>query len=1851
MAEDYTYEIGEIISGEIEYPPQWVRDYIYANQDANLTAWGGTDVSFTVSSATESYGQGTYKLSANLVRESTVAAVGLSTDRNFAMTNLFNNEYNEWYHNTSYYTGWQTAPSSLTNPNFSIDLTPTLTITSDIPVVTIEFPEALQITKYQLWGANTNGTYAEHYLFGYDEGTGVYDLLNHSTDTLNNTSQTYNVNSAGKVYKKYAFTPSQPVYTQYITPELRFFGYVVRTTPSSLTFTDDILTIENSIDTNDTDPVSFVLPVGYEMSNLNVTNFSGTGTVSYTLSTDGATDITGTFTATGDNLLAGNPLVPGADTTYTLTLTADATITYTIVGTKSVDSGIITYGTPDWSTLSKTTIRPDVPIASARFGSSIAISGNYAIVGAFIDNKAYIFEKTGLGGWSQVSVLESSYSVNQFGYSVAIDGDYAIVGASTSAGPGVSPGYTYGSAHIFKRDGSGAWNEEVMLQPTDKLSSNTSYLRFGWSVAIDGDYVAIGAPINNFYSTSSGSAFGSAHVYKRDGAGDWNSFDDLVPFNSDFTDRTSGNTSFGMTIALQGDELFVGSGGTTNQGGSAVRIFKLNSAGDAFEPSQFISPEPDVGDGFSKYGLAVSGDYMIVGAVLDDYNNNSFIDTGAAYIYLRNDSGVWNEQKHLYGQDPVASDYFGWSVAIHGDFAMVGAKWKNSPSVGAAFVYERNGTNWTQIQYILGTGDQFGYSVAMDGDSWLVGEIYEDSGGVVYNYGPNIPIILNPTPLTFTDDILTIENSIDANDTDPVSFVLPVGYEMSNLNVTNFSGTGTVSYTLSTDGATDITGTFTATGDNLLAGNPLAPGADATYTLTLTADAAITYTIVGTKTVDYGILFISYDWSNLSEEIISADTPVHDARFGNTIDKSGNYMISSAPQKDSNKGAAYIFERNASGAWSQVQYLQPASLTSDAKFGGGLAIDGNYAVFGSTSMNSVYVYELENGVWTEKQTIVADTSWNTNSSFGINMSMNGDFFVVGSRSSSNIGGSQGSAHIYKRDGSGTWNEFGMVIPFKGSSGNWSDETTTGQLFGIRTKIQGDDLYVGAYGSGQVFVFKMNSGNTAFEPQQIITTSTANIDGYGMLDADGDHLIVGAFGGNDESAFIYERDSYGVWGNEVQILDHIPNTSDQFGYSVSISGTRAVVAGYGTSSNEGAAYIYEKQSGGGWTKIHDITPPSGSTGYVGVSTFIDHEYFMVGAYLGDTDGVAGGVVYSYKAFGSDEGIYLPTPLTFTDDILTIENSISQNDTDPVSFVLPAGYEMSNLNVTNFSGTGTVTYTLSTDGATDITGTFSASGTNLLSGNPILVIAADTTYILTLTADASITYTIMGTRLYTMSSSEYSISQLITAGYTQQQLLDGNFWIADDTANRFFPIYDDGLLDVSGGNMIVRDNFIMGTGNIDLSNVLIKQPSTFDADISVTNRLFVTGDVSMGTVGLNVAGDITIDGNLSVESYKDNSISPSAVKSDADGSITESNMTAIMNDSSYDKLQMNGDVSLNSTISTPGYSVTFETVANTVPDTTSSPSDAITLNTSNSKIITNSRQQYVGPGNHARIDNTGRLVGLVNSTGTISLSTNYGDNFTSIGSNGIGIAISADGTYICKVETTTGIHISTDEGSTWTNTYTNFSGISFLSYTGGDSGSSPILYVADVCISGNGQYICVIIAQNTNVLFSNDFGATWSSKFNVGPNAMYNSRMSISGQYICIHASYNGGQIWVSNDYGVTFLQNSSAPTGCWGMSMSSSGQYIYVKSNYCSKDYGVTWGSHSSSLRWGGWTGDKRFEGYAHSVWGPNGDIQVLMNMWSPRLFISVDGGATYNIGSTQIATSIGQADSYFGGTNRKVFSV
>ncbi|MBN4065968.1 FG-GAP repeat protein, partial [Candidatus Amoebophilus asiaticus] len=160
----------------------------------------------------------------------------------------------------------------------------------------------------------------------------------------------------------------------------------------------------------------------------------------------------------------------------------------------------------NWSEVQKITAS-DRGVADY-FGISLCISGDYAIVGAFWEDEdtsgantignagsAYIFERDGTGNWNQVQKIVASdrASWDQFGHRVSISGNYAMVGANLEdedASGADSLGQA-GSAYIFERDGSGNWNQVQKITASDREAND----RFGYSVSISGNYASVGAYI------------------------------------------------------------------------------------------------------------------------------------------------------------------------------------------------------------------------------------------------------------------------------------------------------------------------------------------------------------------------------------------------------------------------------------------------------------------------------------------------------------------------------------------------------------------------------------------------------------------------------------------------------------------------------------------------------------------------------------------------------------------------------------------------------------------------------------------------------------------------------------------------------------------------------------------------------------------------------------------------------------------------------------------------------------------------------------------------------------------------------------------------------------------------------------------------------------------------------------------------------------------------------------------------------------------------------------------------------------------------------------------------------------
>jgi nucleoside-specific outer membrane channel protein Tsx len=258
---------------------------------------------------------------------------------------------------------------------------------------------------------------------------------------------------------------------------------------------------------------------------------------------------------------------------------------------------------------------------------------------------------------------------DQFGYSVAIAGDYALVGARFDDDKGVDSG----SAYIFKRDGT-SWNQQAKLTASDGAAGD----RFGYSVAIAGEYALVGA----LYDDDKGVNSGSAYIFKRDGTS-WNQQAKLTA-----SDGAAGD-QFGWSVAIAGDYALVGALYDADKGVNSGSAYIFKRDGISWnQQAKLTASDGAAGDQFG-HSVAIAGEYALVGAHLDDDNGT---DSGSAYIFKR-DGTSWNQQAKLTASDGAAGDQFGYSVAIAGDYALVGARLDddNGSASGSAYIYMLRG--------------------------------------------------------------------------------------------------------------------------------------------------------------------------------------------------------------------------------------------------------------------------------------------------------------------------------------------------------------------------------------------------------------------------------------------------------------------------------------------------------------------------------------------------------------------------------------------------------------------------------------------------------------------------------------------------------------------------------------------------------------------------------------------------------------------------------------------------------------------------------------------------------------------------------------------------------------------------------------------------------------------------------------------------------------------------------------------------------------------------------------------------------------------------------------------------------
>lgn len=362
-------------------------------------------------------------------------------------------------------------------------------------------------------------------------------------------------------------------------------------------------------------------------------------------------------------------------------------------------------------------LRPSDGADADLFGTSVAISGETAIVGAPLYGRygsAYVYRLNPAGIWyEQAKLAASDQGSLRFGASVALSGDTAVIGNPAP--------YSRGSAYSYVRAPSGMWRQETSFMPSDiEAYAPDLFDLFGYSVAVSGDVAVVGAPHED------GISAGSAHVYTRDAAGGW--LEQALT-----VDDGAANDRFGHSVAISGDTAVIGVRYDDDNGensGSAF-VYTRDAGGMWSERAKLL---PRDGAAFEQFGfsVAISADTLVVGAFFGH----------SAYVYTRDAAGVWSEQAKLLPSDRSARG-FGGSVAIDGDTVVVGAKHDddNGANSGSAIVYARDTSGtWTEQAKLLASdgaeSDYFGYSVAISGDNVVIGAQYDSDpyrhGGSAY---------------------------------------------------------------------------------------------------------------------------------------------------------------------------------------------------------------------------------------------------------------------------------------------------------------------------------------------------------------------------------------------------------------------------------------------------------------------------------------------------------------------------------------------------------------------------------------------------------------------------------------------------------------------------------------------------------------------------------------------------------------------------------------------------------------------------------------------------------------------------------------------------------------------------------------------------------------------------------------------------------------------------------------------------------------------------------------------------------------------------------------------------------------
>ena len=859
---------------------------------------------------------------------------------------------------------------------------------------------------------------------------------------------------------------------------------------------------------------------------------------------------------------------------------------YIVVGSKYKDTqfnnagGVYLYKKQSNGTVKQIAkIQADNGSTSDYFGSSVSISGDYIIVGAyqkredgtrlFNAGSAYLFKRNSDNTDDVVQIAEihadDAQRDDYFGYSVAISGDYIVAGAYEED----TSGKRAGSAYIFKR------NSDINITQIAKIQANDAeaYDSFAKSVAIDKKYIIIGSEYEN--------SMGSAYLFKI------NSDDNITQLAKLQAEDIKPSQYFGSSVSIDDNYIAIGSY-KDNDGEGSVYIFQKYSD---INITQIAKIQPNDIKNDKNFGLsvAIDGNYVVSGA----YQENKILstDAGSAYIFQINSDSKndFTEISKIESGNNNNDDNFGYSVSISGNIIVIGAVGEDIADInaGSAYIFDMRPIN---KPYIYNTplspiilDEQFNNKFVYSFDS------SSPNGGII-NYTLSG---LDASSFKFIDNNLSFITTADFEN--PVDSDINNSYNLTvtATNIDNISNTEDITVKIDDRYYFDLAKlqASDAQGDDSFG-----------YSVSMSGDYIVVGALSAHRTEsDAGSVYLykkQSDGTIIEIAKLEADDANGSDRFGCSVSIDGDYIVVGAwfgettlnDTNDTvvyNTGSAYLFKINSDSDVTQIAKIQVDDTISGDYFGYKVSMSGDYIAVGAPEQDkrsgSVYIFQRVSDTNVSQIAKIRSNDIEDYDLFGSALSIDDKYIAIGAK--------------------------------------WED-TTTG-------------------GAGSAYLFKINSDINVTQIAKFQASDAEASDYFGnSISIDGDYIIVGA---KDEgwygSAYLFKRDSDNT-NDVIQIAKIIDETKkygdpsgDNFGQSVSISGDYIAIGAFYDSTKEafgGSAYIFKRDSD---TQITRLTKIEATTvqanAKFGDSVYIDGDYVIVGSKKEDTVAIDSGSVYIFK----------------------------------------------------------------------------------------------------------------------------------------------------------------------------------------------------------------------------------------------------------------------------------------------------------------------------------------------------------------------------------------------------------------------------------------------------------------------------------------------------------------------------------------------------------------------------------------------------------------------------------------------